>query len=105
MLPILGPSNPRDLIGRAADFFMDPLNWIFANNDLKWLGWTRAGVDLLDIRTNSRELTDRVEQTLDPYAQYRSLYIQSRNYRIRNEVVDTTQLPQIYDNSDIEVKE
>ena len=99
MLPLLGPSNPRDLIGRVADFFMDPLNWIFVNNDVEWLGWTRAGVELLDMRTNSRELTDRIEKTLDPYAQYRSLYVQSRNYRIRNETVDTSELPPIYEDN------
>ncbi|MEN8236359.1 MAG: VacJ family lipoprotein [Pseudomonadota bacterium] len=105
MLPILGPSNTRDLVGRVADFFMDPINWIVANNDVEWVGWTRAGVDLLDVRTNSRELTDRVEKTLDPYAQYRSLYTQSRKYRIRNEIVETGDLPQVYEENGQELEE
>lgn len=99
MLPLFGPSNVRDLIGRVADFFMDPLHWVVANNDVEWAGWIRGGVDLLDVRTNSRELTDRIEKTLDPYAQYRSLYVQSRNYRIRNEIVETSDLPQVYEDN------
>ena len=101
MLPLLGPSNPRDLIGRVADFFMDPLNWIIVNNNIEWAGYTRAGTDALDRRTNSREFTDRLEEkSLDLYAKIRSLHVQSRTYRIQNEKVETTDLPEIYEDND-----
>lgn len=80
MLPIFGPSNPRDLIGRIADVFIDPFNIIMNRNDLQNVVYIRTGTDLLDQRTNSIELTDRIDKALDPYAQYRSLYIQNREY-------------------------
>src|SRR4051812_30846411 len=31
MLPLFGPSNPRDAIGLAADFYLDPVNIIVTN--------------------------------------------------------------------------
>jgi len=35
MLPILGPSNPRDAVGFVIDFFFDPINyWANNTNDL-----------------------------------------------------------------------
>ena len=27
MIPIFGPSNPRDAVGKVVDFFLDPINW------------------------------------------------------------------------------
>ena len=33
MLPILGPSNPRDAVGLAVDYLLDPLNLWLTNTD------------------------------------------------------------------------
>ncbi len=95
-LPIIGPSNFRDLTGMVADFFMDPFNHILRNNDREYLIYVRWGVSYLDQRTAVRNLTDNINKGLDPYAKYRSLYAQHRDFRIRNEVADTSKSPRPY---------
>jgi phospholipid-binding lipoprotein MlaA len=58
MLPILGPSNDRDLVGFAADTAANPLLYIApyefeANNPLTWLGpytYLAYAVKCLDVR-------------------------------------------------------
>jgi phospholipid-binding lipoprotein MlaA len=86
VLPILGSSTPRDLIGRITDAFIDPFNIIMHINDLNSIIYLRTGTDLLDQRERSIELIDRIDQSLDPYIQYRSLYIQNRGYSARKEL-------------------
>lgn len=93
IIPILGPSTPRDLIGKIVDVILQPLNWVAWNNNVDWAPMLHRGVDMLDRRTDARELTDRTNKSMDPYAKYRSLYIQNREYKIRNEEVDTSDLP------------
>lgn len=95
ILPLLGPSNFRDLIGKVADIFMDPFNWVVYNNNWDTWGYVRVGVDALDTRTESRSLIDSIEKSLDPYAQTRVLYTQHRDYRKSDdkEIVDTSDLP------------
>jgi phospholipid-binding lipoprotein MlaA len=85
MLPILGPSNPRDAIGIAVDWFIDPLYWIAANND--WDGFTvgRTALRAVTARVDTLKITDDLERTsLDYYATLRSLYRQRRADEIRN---------------------
>ncbi|MGB0935245.1 MAG: MlaA family lipoprotein [Alphaproteobacteria bacterium] len=85
MLPLLGPSNPRDIFGMVGDSFIDPVNIaLYTTDNEDWI-WYRTGVELLDRRTNAREFTDQLKESLDPYARLRSLYTQSRNFHIRNE--------------------
>lgn len=87
VLPLLGPSNGRDAVGKVVDFFLDPFNWytINPNNDVAWLGYTRFGVDAVDERSRTLKLTDDIERdAVDPYARYRSLYSQYRASEISN---------------------
>jgi phospholipid-binding lipoprotein MlaA len=86
-LPVLGPSNPRDLTGFAVGIAADPLTWILANNGNTGdnLGYARLGLTVLDTREGLLETIDAVNDTsLDPYATFRSAYRQSRNQQIRN---------------------
>lgn len=85
MLPILGPSNPRDVVGLAAEFYTDPVNIYLRNEDLEYLTYVRAGLRGIDARARSIEVLDELERTsLDYYAAIRSLYRQQRNNEIRN---------------------
>lgn len=86
-IPVLGPNNPRDLVGRGADVAADPLTWILANNGntAENLGYARLGLTILDARANLLDTIDSVNETsLDPYATFRSAYRQNRNQQIRN---------------------
>ena len=85
MLPLFGPSNPRDAVGRVVDFLADPFNMWAANTEREHLRFARAGVQAVELRANSLELIDDLEKTsLDFYAAIRSLYRQRRAEQISN---------------------
>ncbi|TPG51889.1 VacJ family lipoprotein [Roseomonas nepalensis] len=86
-IPILGPSNPRDLVGFAAGIAADPFNWLtFGNRDLlDALSYARAGVTVVSTRESLLDTLDDVQRTsLDPYATLRSAYRQQRAREIAN---------------------
>jgi phospholipid-binding lipoprotein MlaA len=76
MLPVLGPSNPRDLVGRVADGFMNPVTWTmpFAGN------MARGVVEGVDLRERNIEALDALRaDSLDFYARVRSVWQQRRD--------------------------
>jgi phospholipid-binding lipoprotein MlaA len=92
VLPFLGPSNPRDVVGLATEYFVDPFN-IWARND-EVEGWilARALVTGVDFRARNLETIDELERTsLDYYVAVRSLYRQRRADAIRNGEADPQQ--------------
>ena len=85
MLPIFGPSNPRDTVGLVAEWFADPLDIYLGNVGLEWISYTRAGMAGLDKRESLLDTLDEIERTsLDYYASLRSLYRQHRASEIKN---------------------
>ena len=81
MLPLLGPSNPRDTVGLVAGIFMDPLNYLLDDEYL----YARTGTRIVDERERHIETLDDLEATsVDFYATLRSLYRQYRDNEIRN---------------------
>jgi len=85
VLPILGPSNPRDATGLAAEWFSDPFNLWMHNTDRDWVVWTRAGVNGVDLRARNIETIDELQKTsIDFYAAVRSLYRQRRAAEIQS---------------------
>ncbi len=85
MLPVFGPSNPRDLIGLVADFFSDPINWYAANTHREFVTYSRTGTTGVDARAkHMKELDDLERTSLDYYAAIRSLYRQRRADEISN---------------------
>lgn len=86
VLPVLGPSNPRDLGGEVAQGFADPWNILAADNNLLWVTFLRGGVSGIDQRARYLDSLADIERTsLDYYATIRSLYRQRRAALIRNE--------------------
>jgi phospholipid-binding lipoprotein MlaA len=83
VLPILGPSNPRDGTGLLAEFFTDPFSIIASNSDADYLNYIRYGLTTLDQRSRVIDDLDTVRNTsLDYYAAIRSLYEQHRGQQI-----------------------
>ena len=81
MLPLLGPSNPRDIAGTIVDFVFDPLTFIVPTE----IGLARRGVDVLSLRERNIETVDELERTsIDFYAATRTLSQQFRANQIRN---------------------
>lgn len=85
MLPIFGPSNPRDTIGLIVDFLTDPFNIWAANTDREYAIFARAGARAIDTRAIYMDPMDDLEKSsLDFYATIRNLYRQRRADQIRN---------------------
>ena len=85
MLPLFGPSNPRDAIGMVVDFLIDPFNIWAGNTDRDFAVFARSGTRAVDLRAIYMEALDELEKSsLDFYASIRSLYRQRRANEINN---------------------
>lgn len=89
MLPLLGPSNPRDLAGRFGDWFLDPISQccIDGNERLFALGATVVG----EREVNIEAADDLRANSIDLYATIRTIYVQKRAADIRNGASPTEQ--------------
>ena len=88
VIPVLGPSNPRDLAGQVGEGFGDPFNLLVTGNPytLYWIPFVRGGVSGIDQRSRYIETLSDIERTsLDYYATIRSLYRQRRAALIRGQ--------------------
>jgi phospholipid-binding lipoprotein MlaA len=85
VLPVFGPSNPRDAVGLAIDFLIDPFNlWMNGIGESDMI-FARGGVRAADDRARVLDVMEDVERaSLDFYATVRSLYRQRRGDEIRN---------------------
>jgi phospholipid-binding lipoprotein MlaA len=86
-VPVLGPSNPRDLVGTGVDTALHPLTWTSGTSDaMETITITRTALTALDTRESLIETVDQVKaSSLDPYATIRSAYRQRRVVEIRNQ--------------------
>ena len=85
MVPILGPSNPRDLGGKVVDSAIDPWGYVFHHYDLDSLSYARAVIEGIDLRARNLDTLDAIRKgAIDYYATIRSLYRQHRNDAIKN---------------------
>jgi phospholipid-binding lipoprotein MlaA len=81
VLPILGPSNPRDVAGRVVDLLMNPTFWLLPTD----ASIAKSGVDAINYRSQNIETIEELRRTsLDFYSATRSLFIQLRAAEIRN---------------------
>jgi len=84
MLPLLGPSNPRDAIGYGVDSYADPFTqgMAAANHDIA--NYLRAGISIVSNRSQTIDELDELRRgSLDFYAAVRSLYQQKRAGDVR----------------------
>jgi phospholipid-binding lipoprotein MlaA len=88
VLPILGPSNPRDTVGLVADTLGDPFRAVMSEQGDAgdYVNYSRAVISGIDLRSRNIDLLDRLRSTsLDYYATIRSIYDQRRAAEIRHE--------------------
>lgn len=103
VLPLLGPSNPRDAAGLAVDILSDPV-WMVSTEAQNW---GRSAAEVIDVRARTLDVTEDMKRnSLDYYATVRSAYRQLRAARIRDGAADAaTQIPEIPDYSTAEMPE
>lgn len=86
VLPIIGPSNPRDGFGKLfVDGFLDPLGLWLDNTGRGEIAWALTGVNGVVTYANVVNDLDRMRETsVDFYGALRSLYRQKRAAEISN---------------------
>jgi len=87
VLPLLGPSNPRDAFGQIlVDPFFDPLGYYLDDQDLEEVGYGltayKGVVSYADVKDHMDGLKDT---SVDFYGTIRSLHLQKRRLEILNQ--------------------
>ena len=81
MLPILGPSNVRDAIGKGVDSLANPMGWALWNE--QELHYGLIATDGVSTRESALDLLDDLEKSsTDYYATLRSMSRQNRKKKI-----------------------
>ena len=95
VIPLFGPSNPRDAIGQGVDVYLDPFRYVPGNHNYPQAVTTgRIVADGVDQRArNIDSLNELQRQSIDFYASMRSLYRQNRAAELRNGKPAASTLP------------
>ncbi len=86
VLPVFGPSNPRDAIGKmVVDGYFDPLGYYLDNTDREYVSYALTGVNGIVTYASLVDQIDNLRDTsIDFYGAMRSLYRQRRQSEISN---------------------
>ena len=95
VLPLLGPTTPRDAVGLVGNFFLDPVYQITHNTEIDvGVGngnysehnyYYYRGTSAVDFRAKNIESFENLEEnSIDLYASVKSLYLQDRKKKIAN---------------------
>ena len=98
VLPIFGPSNPRDAVGKfIVDPHLDPLGLWLDHTDRDEISYTLSGVRGIDEYAGIVDELNQVKKTsVDYYAAIRSLYRQKRKTEINNgSILDLPPIPEL----------
>ena len=90
--PFLGPTSPRDLVGRIVGVYGDYFYMITAGDKTTFgenLGdtvyWATEGTDVVNFRSQNIKSSENLEKnSLDLYSAYKSLYLQRRENLVKN---------------------
>jgi phospholipid-binding lipoprotein MlaA len=83
VLPLFGPSDVRDAVGKIPEYFADPR--YFIRNP--WWEWSLWGIGVVNARVSLLPLDPSVDSAYDPYALVRNVYLQTRDFKVHG---DTT---------------
>jgi phospholipid-binding lipoprotein MlaA len=91
VVPIIGPSNLRDLGGNVVEMFVDPISNNVPNRAYLSIG------NGLNARVEVDEEIDQVrEMSTDRYELIKSVYYQNRNSQLEEDFVQNLPTPKIY---------
>jgi len=91
-LPVMGPLNLRDGVGRVVDVVTDPIGFV-TGPITSTSGAIRTGVTALDLRASGDAAYRALEDATDPYVTTRSAYSQHRAAVIDRATGATATLP------------
>ncbi len=85
VLPVIGPSNPRDGVGYLVDSFADPVDQYLQDNHMSYLAEARFGMSIVTVfEANIDALDDIKRSSMDYYGAMRSAYRQRRTAEIHD---------------------
>lgn len=105
MLPFVGPSSPRDVVGMLGDALLNPFNYTFVFGGGLALSAGTAGLSGLDV-TNTRANLMGTEKMIneaagsDRYNFIKNAYQQRREYLIHDGSVDSADDVDLFDEDD-----
>lgn len=91
-VPVMGPLNVRDGIGRALDVFTDPVS-LYVGGFSTDFGKARTGVTIVDLRAVTDPAFQALKDAGDPYVTTRSAYTQYREAFVREATGEAEDLP------------
>jgi phospholipid-binding lipoprotein MlaA len=99
VLPVFGPSNPRDAAGLGVDLYAAPWDRLASNYHYWWVGLVHGFVDGVDQRARNLDTLDEIQRNaIDFYAELRSLFRQHRAAELRHgEPAPIPDLDTLYD--------
>ena len=93
ILPILGPTSTRDLGGKVGDWLVDPVGLYLIREDYEDFLLATKVTKALDTRVELDGVIEGTrENSLDPYAIMRTMYLQRRARLIANEESEDTSI-------------
>lgn len=94
MVPLLGPSNPRDLTGKVVDNFINPLSYALNAGGVGWIESIAGVIVAIDTREKLLNAEEELRKSsLDYYSSICSLHRQNREAEISNGKVRRVPLP------------
>ncbi len=78
MIPILGPSDVRDGIGKVGDGFLSPLSYVKNN----YIRYGIYGLEVIDVRYRLLPQDPLLDEAYDPYLFLKNAYLQRREYQV-----------------------
>ncbi|WP_298035966.1 VacJ family lipoprotein [uncultured Desulfuromonas sp.] len=83
VLPVLGPANLRDGVGRVADLFLDPLYYLGTSGEEEGLAIALRAWDFENRLSLDKDTYESIkEEQIDPYLFIRDAYAQRREAQI-----------------------
>lgn len=82
VLPLIGPSTERDLVGSIVDVAINPLRVLLPQAERNGVTLAKLGARIGDRSTYSETVDQVLYESADSYAQARLLYLQNRRYRL-----------------------
>ena len=91
-VPVVGPSNFRDGLGRIVDLFTDPTS-LLTGGVTTTLGAVRFSATTVDVRVGADSAFRALDDATDPYATARSAYSQRRAAFVQQATGEVGALP------------
>ena len=96
-IPLLGPSNARDVVGKVVDLAFDPLVYVSGLPSTE-INYGARALGAVDSRhDNAAAINQALYESDDSYVRTRAAYVQFRRREIAGEATEES-LPSVFDN-------